>query len=179
VLLPKLGANLLSVSKLIAKGYFVVFDVNGCKVLDDVNCMLEGEVKATASNIGGIYRLDVAKELAIVTLVNDSKNLWHKRPGHLNRISMNLLKNGMVTCIDFAGKSEQEQCIPCLQRKMCRKPFKSSQRKRAKEKLELLHSDLCGAMPVSSWNGANYMFTLVDDYTKKNICLFPEKIKLV
>jgi hypothetical protein len=138
-------------------------------VLDDVNCTLEGEVKTTASNIGGIYHLDVAKELANVTLVNDSHNLWYKRLGHLNRISMNLLKNGMVTGIDFAVKSKQEQCIPCLQGKICREPFTSSQRKQAKEKLELLHSDLCRAMPVSSWNGANYMFTLLDDCTRKSL----------
>jgi hypothetical protein len=80
---------------------------------------------------------------------------------------MNLLRNGMVIGTDFAGKSEQEHNIPCLQDKVCRKPFKSSQRTRAKEKLELLHSDLCWAMPVSSLNGANYTFTLVDDCTRK------------
>jgi hypothetical protein len=54
---PKLRENLLSVSKLIAKSYIVFFDVNGCKMLDDVNFTLEREVKATASNIGGIYRI--------------------------------------------------------------------------------------------------------------------------
>jgi hypothetical protein len=72
---PNLKAKLLSVSKLIAKGYVVVFDVSGCKVLDDVNCTLQGEEKATASNIGGIYHLDQGSQTR-------SPRVHFMRPSH-------------------------------------------------------------------------------------------------
>ncbi|KAG7302564.1 hypothetical protein JYU34_012495 [Plutella xylostella] len=53
--IPKLSANLLSVSELNRKGFSVVFDKNLCKIID------EGEVIATGTGVNGVYELDVVK----------------------------------------------------------------------------------------------------------------------
>ena len=37
---------------------------------------------------------------------------------------------------------------------------------RAHRKLELVHSYLCGPIPVPSTNGNKYMITFIDDYTR-------------
>ena len=37
---------------------------------------------------------------------------------------------------------------------------------RASRKLGLIHSDLCGPMPVPSSNGNKYIMTFVDDFTR-------------
>lgn len=55
---PDLSANLLSVSKMVNKNMTVVFDLNGCKVYDSRKCEIKGRPEVTASNVGGIYKLD-------------------------------------------------------------------------------------------------------------------------
>ncbi|KAG5889226.1 hypothetical protein JTB14_006362 [Gonioctena quinquepunctata] len=55
--IPGLPTNLLSVSKLISKGYVVIFYKDRCRLLDNnVNI----SVIATATNVGGIYRLNTS-----------------------------------------------------------------------------------------------------------------------
>jgi len=55
----------------------------------------------------------------------DDGQLWHRRFGHLNRASMNLLKNGLVTGCDFNDHMDNP-CECCLMGKQCRLPFPSS-----------------------------------------------------
>ena len=50
---PGLAANLLSVSKIVDKGYTVVFRRNGCEVLDE-----EGACVATGSRTNGLFKLE-------------------------------------------------------------------------------------------------------------------------
>jgi transposase InsO family protein len=57
-------------------------------------------------------------------------------------------------------------CVPCVQGKLAKRPFKSSQ-SRSHSKLELIHSDLCGPMSTESWGRALYLLTFTDDYTRK------------
>ncbi|KAG5875244.1 hypothetical protein JTB14_031810 [Gonioctena quinquepunctata] len=75
-----------SVSQLVSKGYVAVFDKNGCKIQDSDSCNIEGEIQATTTEMGGIYRLNI-KELANVATTS-THLLWHKRLRQLNRVSM-------------------------------------------------------------------------------------------
>ena len=56
-------------------------------------------------------------------------------------------------------------CDVCQQGKQVRLPFPHSSWK-AKYKLELVHSDVCGPMSVPSLNGSRYFLTFIDDYTR-------------
>ncbi|RDX70112.1 hypothetical protein CR513_50683, partial [Mucuna pruriens] len=38
--------------------------------------------------------------------------------------------------------------------------------KRAKDVLELIHTDICGPFPTASWNGQQYFITFIDDYSR-------------
>ncbi|KOB63087.1 Retrovirus-related Pol polyprotein [Operophtera brumata] len=108
----KSNTNLLSVSELTRKGYTVKFDSKQCKILGkSVN-----DVVATASYINGVYKLDTIGESEIVmsssvepevceesqevcrgrAAVKVTQEVWHKRLGHLNSRSINLMKNVMV-----------------------------------------------------------------------------------
>ena len=53
-------------------------------------------------------------------------------------------------------------CKACLMGKQVRFPFKESTW-RATEKLQLIHSDLCGPQATPSLNGNRYF---IDDYTR-------------
>nr|KYP54272.1 Retrovirus-related Pol polyprotein from transposon TNT 1-94 [Cajanus cajan] len=37
---------------------------------------------------------------------------------------------------------------------------------RAKDVLELIHTDICGPFPTASWNGQQYFITFIDDYSR-------------
>jgi len=57
-------------------------------------------------------------------------------------------------------------CNSCLMGKHTRQPFSPLVNKRAKEQLELIHSDLCGSMPTRSFGGRAYMLLFIDDATR-------------
>lgn len=169
VYVPDLKTNLLSVSKMIKNNYIVIFNSEGCQVYDTEDCSIEGEVVVTASIHNGLYKLDTEElETEVGNLAKhlDGEDIWHRRLGHLNRISMNLLKQGLATGVSFADE-KGEQCIACLQGKQTRKPFKRIQSSRARNLLEIIHSDLCGPMPDYSWSGKRYILTFIDDFSRK------------
>jgi hypothetical protein len=56
-------------------------------------------------------------------------------------------------------------CNACILGKHCKQPFYGST-SRASRKLGLIHSDLCGPMPVQFANGNKYLLTFIDDYTR-------------
>ena len=56
-------------------------------------------------------------------------------------------------------------CESCLEGKMTKRPF-SAKGYRAKELLELVHSDLCGPMTTRARGGFEYFMTFIDDYSR-------------
>lgn len=57
------------------------------------------------------------------------------------------------------------RCKACLLGKQTRLPFKKSTW-RATEKLQLIHTDLCGPQVIPSLNGNRYFIIFIDDYTR-------------
>ncbi|CAG9104628.1 unnamed protein product [Plutella xylostella] len=100
-----------------------------------------------------------------------TQELWHRRLGHLNRRSMDLLKNGMANGINYTG-GKHSPCVACIEGKQSRLPFPEQSYNRATDKLGLIHSDLCGPMSVSSYSGARYLLTFIDDYTRMTFGYF-------
>ncbi|RDX91816.1 hypothetical protein CR513_26141, partial [Mucuna pruriens] len=43
---------------------------------------------------------------------------------------------------------------------------------RAKDVLELIHTDICSPFPTASWNGQQYFITFIDDYSSSNPEMF-------
>ena len=56
-------------------------------------------------------------------------------------------------------------CKPCLEGKMTMRPFKAKGY-RAKEVLDLVHTDLCGPMSTSARGGYEYFIIFIDDYSR-------------
>ena len=56
-------------------------------------------------------------------------------------------------------------CEPCLEGKMTISPFKANGY-RAKEVLDLVHTDLCGPMSTSARGGCAYFITFIDNYSR-------------
>ena len=96
----------------------------------------------------------------------DKVGIWHQRLGHLNVQSMKELQS-MVSGLHLGHCSMNVTCEGCIQGKQQRKPFPSGVATRAKQLLELVHSDVCGPMRTPSLGGARYFVTFIDDFSRK------------
>ena len=97
----------------------------------------------------------------------DTPQLWHRRLGHLGYDNLAKLTN-MSTGINLTSAdiktTSADSCDACILGKQHRLPFNASTTITSKP-LELLHTDLCGPMPVPSHGGNLYFITLLDDHT--------------
>jgi len=96
--------------------------------------------------------------------------LWHHRMCHLGEDNLKLLqRQSLVRGLpegELAG-SVKHTCNGCLKGKMHRTPFPASEKKREREVLELVHTDLCGPMEATV-GGSRYFLTFLDDCSKRS-----------
>ena len=53
----------------------------------------------------------------------------------------------------------------CIENKMHNLPFNNN-RSKAKDILEIIHTDVCGPFKTTGFNGENYFVSVIDDYSK-------------
>ena len=163
--------NLVSVSMLAKDGYSVSFG-NTVVISKGKNSICHGTLE------GNLYIID-PKTLTVHNMVmnNSTSNsckrkepsqlnqtyLWHLRLGHINlRRIQRLVNDGPLSSLQV---ETFPLCESCLEGKMTKRPFTSKGHK-AKEVLELVHSDLCGPMNIQAKGGFEYFVTFVDDYSR-------------
>lgn len=198
---PNLTANLLSVSEMVGKGFKVVFSSQGCYIYDGEAVIASASHKEgvyrldtiesipmrcslieNSTALGGaayqkaghddIANSNTAMMGAVEGSDATSQKVWHRRLGHLNHKSMELLNKGMATGISFANNNLFQQCEVCVKGKQTKKSFPKKSFNRATEILELVHTDLCGPMPYKSFSGSRYFLTFIDDFTRKTFIYF-------
>lgn len=164
---PELTANLISVKFLAKKlNILTVFDADNCKLIDKHT----KQILATGTSKGeNLYYLDTVKNTAMINTKSESINMWHKRLAHLSYPGLQRLKS-MAYGINFSD--DPDNCVPCIKGKIHRQPFPNQKVKRAKDVLELVHSDLCGPMEIPSHGGARYFFTITDDKSRMTFVTF-------
>lgn len=60
--------------------------------------------------------------------------------------------------------SDFQVYIQCIKGKCTNK--RNLHVERAKDVLELNHTDICGYFPIGSWNGQRYFITFIKDYSR-------------
>ena len=100
----------------------------------------------------------------------ETPQLWHQRLGHVPMMALSkMVKGGLVQGIQmppkvFGAAAGHKPCEVCVMAKHRRATFYGRQ-DRADVPMQVLHSDLCGPMPVVSIGGGKYTLTLVDECT--------------
>lgn len=164
---PDLSVNLLSVSQIVLKDYTVVFDKFGCKIFD-----ANQQLHSTGRHVNNSFVMNLANPQCNHATSENTSDLWHRRMAHLNHSDLLKLSNGLSSGISFNDKKQSSSpCVPCLQGKQTRLPF-PKKGSRVASVLELIHSDLCGPMEISSMSGAKYFLTLIDDLSRKVFVYF-------
>nr|GFC73069.1 retrovirus-related Pol polyprotein from transposon TNT 1-94 [Tanacetum cinerariifolium] len=99
--------------------------------------------------------------------------LWHRRLFHLNFDYINLLlKKDIVIGLPKLKYVKDQLYSSYELSKAKRSSFKSKAVPSSKERLNLLHIDLCGPMRVASINGKKQIMVIVDDYSRYKWTLF-------
>ena len=88
---------------------------------------------------------------------------WHISLSHinLNRIQR-LVRDGPLGSLVL---EPLPTCESCLEGKMTKRQFFATGQ-RAKELLELVHTDVCGPINIQARGGYEYFVTFVDDYSR-------------
>jgi len=136
---PKLHANLLSMSKILSSGCKVQFNMNECIVR-----AFDGEVIAIALREGNLYQMTFTKvcemhvaNLAQTSTIDGALELWHRRPRDLNIKGVHAFQN-MVSGMNLGNMpclTSSFVCEGCIEGKQHCKPFPSVE----------------GCMPPSPW----------------------------
>ncbi|PSC67759.1 Retrovirus-related Pol poly from transposon TNT 1-94 [Micractinium conductrix] len=168
--LPTAAESLFSVSYAAQKGYTFSFGADGCTIYRHSTTV--ATAPATANNIyyleGRLAPTSGAPTTAYAARTVETPHLWHRSLGHLgfdNLAKMPDMVTGIrVTAAEFKTAGANALCEPCTLGKQHRLPFNTST-SATKAPLELLHTDLCGPLPVASAGGSLYFNTILDDFT--------------
>jgi GAG-pre-integrase domain len=104
-----------------------------------------------------LYFLDSNKSSFNITKDENLGKLWHKRVGHpSDKILKTILNFFNLDC---------NNCEVCKLAKHTKLPFFDSKTK-SSEPLELVHFNVWGPAPVSSYNDYRYFVIFIDDYSR-------------
>ncbi|GKC23002.1 retrovirus-related pol polyprotein from transposon TNT 1-94 [Tanacetum coccineum] len=145
----------------------VAFRRNTCFVrnLEGVD-LLKGNCTTNLYTIN-IHEMASASPIFLMTRATSTKSwLWHQRLSNLNLDTINdLVKNDLITGLSKFKYHKQHLCPLCEQGKSKKASHLPKLVPNSKQRLHLLHMDLCGPMRVESINRKWYVLVIVDDYS--------------
>jgi len=104
---------------------------------------------------------------------------WHRRLGHSSFKTVVASAKGGVIGMQITDLPMKipglDACAACVAARSVHLPHKEG-RSRASEYLERVHIDITGPMPVKSAGGREYLYLVVDDYTRA-VYVKPLKLK--
>nr|GFA25680.1 Gag-Pol polyprotein [Tanacetum cinerariifolium] len=155
-----LNHNLFSVGQFCDAGLEVAFWKSTCFVRD-----LQGNDLLIGNRGYDLYTISLQEStsstpLCLMTKASPTQAwLWHQRLSHLNFDYINLLsKKDVVIGLPKLKYVKDQLCSSCEVSKAKRSSFKSKVVPSTKRRINLLHTDLCGPIRVSSINGKKYIF---------------------
>ncbi|GAU45313.1 hypothetical protein TSUD_300420 [Trifolium subterraneum] len=168
--LPGLGNNLLSIGQLQQKGVTIVFRNNMCQMYHDE----KGLILTTEMTSNRIYivHASVVMPKCLQMTKEDQFTLWHQRYAHLSSKGLKLLTDKNMVMGLPALKEAEDKCTDCLSGKQHRESIPKLANWRASQKLELIHSDICGPINPKSNGGNKYFITFTDDFSRKTWTYF-------
>nr|GEW75476.1 putative ribonuclease H-like domain-containing protein [Tanacetum cinerariifolium] len=163
-----LGHNLFSVGQFYDADLEVAFRRNTYFIrdLDGVD-LLKGNHSTNIYTIN-LYDMASASPICHMARATPTKSwLWHQRLSHLNLDTINDLdKNDLVSDLPKFKNAKEHLCPSCEQGKSKRASHPPKPVSNSKQRLHLLHMNLCGPMRVASINGKGYVLVIVDDYSR-------------
>lgn len=153
---PDMKSNLISVKRLVKKGFSVTFDETGAKIVRGrtISAVVEFE--------RGLFVMKQCNESAsLVTSASECIHVWHRRLGHRDCDAVLKLKD-LALGVSVKACSCKEICEACIQGKMNRSPFPKTSESQTSAVMDLVHTDICEPMRTSTIGGRKYFLTVID-----------------
>ena len=167
---PEIKKDLISVPAITMNGGSVKFFGEKCEITTQ-----QGPA-ATGHKEGNTFVLDAEKEIknsianVAVSTSKPSLKLWHLRLGHLGYNNVKIMnENEMVKGMKVESLEVETNCEGCALGKQTRNPFSKNTKEPATEIFDLVHSDVCGPIQITSDGGANYVLTFIDDKSRMTV----------
>ena len=161
---PDLSCNLFSDRSITDKGNRMLFD--------DVTYSITSKddaVIASGHKRGNLYVLDGTddrKADEALVAAQPTSDLWHQRLAHVNDKVLQKLVSSDVSGVDLKVVEPRCFCEGCVQGKATKHKPKPLGEIRSIQRLEKVHSDVCGPMQTASSSGKKYMVTFMDDFSR-------------
>nr|GEU82207.1 putative ribonuclease H-like domain-containing protein [Tanacetum cinerariifolium] len=150
-----LGHNFFSVGQFCDSDLEVTFRRNACfvKNLEGVD-LLKGDRSTNLYTIN-LHEMASASPIYLMAHASSTKSwLWHQRLSHLNFETINdLARNDLVSGLPKFKYNKEHLCPSCEQGKSKRASHLPKPVLNSRQRLHLLHMDLCGLMRIASING--------------------------
>nr|GEU47248.1 retrovirus-related Pol polyprotein from transposon TNT 1-94 [Tanacetum cinerariifolium] len=150
-----LGRNLFSVGQFCDSNLEVAFRRNTCFVRN-----LEGVDLLKGNHTTNLYTINLhdmacTSPICLIDCASSIKSwLWHQRLSHLNFDTINdLVKNDLVSGLPKFKYHNEHLCLSCEQGKSKRASHPPKLVPNCRQRLHLLHMDLCDPMRIASING--------------------------
>jgi transposase InsO family protein len=160
--IPVLRNSIISLGQLDESGSHVEIKDGVMRIWDRHNHLLAKVTRDT--NRLYVLNVQVAQPLCLATRWDDEA--WHERFRHLHFEALKRLSaKGMVRGLPSLDHVEQF-CDVSVLTKQRRLPFSKQSSFQAKERLELMHRDLCGPVTPATPGGRRYFLLLIDDLSR-------------
>nr|GFA53135.1 retrovirus-related Pol polyprotein from transposon TNT 1-94 [Tanacetum cinerariifolium] len=150
-----LGHNLFSVGQFCDSNLEVAFRRDACFVrnLEGVD-LLKGDRSINLYTIN-LHKMASALPICLMARASSTKSwLWHQHLSHLNFDTINdLAKNDLVAGLPKFKYHKEHICPSCEQGKSKRVSHPPKPVPNSRQRLHLLHMDLCGPLRIASING--------------------------
>nr|GEV33471.1 hypothetical protein [Tanacetum cinerariifolium] len=145
-----------------------LLDRNACFIrnLEGVD-LLKGDRSTNLYTIN-LHEMASASPICLMARSSSTKSwLWHQRLSHLNFDTINdLARNDLVVGLPKFKYYKEHLCPSCEQGKSKRASHPPKPIPNSRQRLHLLHIDLCGPIRISCINGKWYVLVIVDDYSR-------------
>lgn len=162
---PSLRRNLFSEGVIIRKFYSIVKKDTSALIYKNNKVVMSANIKEN-----NLYELNIKTVIPdTCNLVQNSQNdmkMWHERLGHINvKQIKNMSANSVVKGLKMIDNGQSNfVCEACAYGKQCKFPFHKSERGELQPG-DLVYSDVCGPMSISSIQGMRYFLLFKDAAT--------------
>ena len=180
---PSLDTNLISCAELDRAGHTLTFKGGEChlKLSDEESELVLGTRRDGVYELNGTLIRNEMYRAAHAVGKTDAEAIWHNRLGHVGLSTVqDTIRKGSVKGLALEVKAgSSSRCEWCLEGKQTR----LSLRERSNEATragDIIHSDVCGPMPVSSTSGKRYFVTFIDAWSHfKYVSLLARKSEVL
>ena len=161
---PKLEANILSLSRLDEEGYWMIMGEGKLTIFNPYG-QLFAEVHRSSGRLY-LLKLNIIDQCLITSEDTVEEWLWHSRFGHLNFYTLQEMsrKKSVEGLSPFV--IPKKVCRSCVAGKHHMTSFPKKSTFQATEPLELIHIDICGPISPPTLGGSRYFLLIIDDFSQ-------------